>query len=402
MPGTRLPPDIVPTMSDHFDHTTAQDSATPARRGQSLVEFALVLPILTLLLVMAIDFGRVYFGWVSLTNAARVGANYAADNPNWTPENQTAYSGLIANDASTASDNCSLGTPPPPTFTRGGIPVANPELGDYATVNLTCTFTLFTPLAGQVLGSGTVSLSAESIFPVRDGCASCPPPPPAPEPQPPNQCREIPVMAGLSLAGARSAWQSAGFSLANFAPSTGSDIETVDFVDVDENDVNSGCPTWTPGNWAIFSSSAIAVLLAADATDPSCTTVPNLKGMTVANARGTWSVGFTGDFDPDDQDAFVVTDQTTDTPSDPGVSCRPPETTIVVSVGPAWAAPPPAPCKVPNFTGVKANNAETPWTWAGFTAANISYEENGNFTIQQQSLVGGVWVPCHSQIVVAP
>ncbi|MDQ2683995.1 MAG: pilus assembly protein, partial [Chloroflexota bacterium] len=55
-----------------------------------MVEFALVLPILALLLVMAIDFGRVFFGWVALQNAARIAADTAAgtadawpaDNPN--------------------------------------------------------------------------------------------------------------------------------------------------------------------------------------------------------------------------------------------------------------------------------------------------------------------------------
>ena len=51
-------------------------------RGQALVEFALVLPLLALLLVMALDFGRVFFGWVALQNAARIGANYAGHTPN--------------------------------------------------------------------------------------------------------------------------------------------------------------------------------------------------------------------------------------------------------------------------------------------------------------------------------
>ena len=57
-------------------------SDTPVSRGQALVEFALVLPVLALLLVLAIDFGRVFFGWVSVTNAARIGANYAGQHPN--------------------------------------------------------------------------------------------------------------------------------------------------------------------------------------------------------------------------------------------------------------------------------------------------------------------------------
>ena len=51
-------------------------------RGQSLVEFALVLPMILLLMLIAIDFGRVFLGWVGLNNAARVAANYAALHPN--------------------------------------------------------------------------------------------------------------------------------------------------------------------------------------------------------------------------------------------------------------------------------------------------------------------------------
>jgi len=57
-------------------------SRKPARtRGQTIVEFALTLPVLILLLLFAIDFGRVFLGWISLNNAARVGANYAAMHP---------------------------------------------------------------------------------------------------------------------------------------------------------------------------------------------------------------------------------------------------------------------------------------------------------------------------------
>ncbi len=51
-------------------------------RGQSLVEFALVLPMILLLMLIALDFGRVFLGWVALNNSARVAANYAAMNPN--------------------------------------------------------------------------------------------------------------------------------------------------------------------------------------------------------------------------------------------------------------------------------------------------------------------------------
>jgi Flp pilus assembly protein TadG len=55
---------------------------TPRRRlGQSLVEFALVLPVLLFLVVIAIDFGRLFFSFVQIHNAAREAANYAASSP---------------------------------------------------------------------------------------------------------------------------------------------------------------------------------------------------------------------------------------------------------------------------------------------------------------------------------
>ncbi len=45
--------------------------------GQSAVEFALVLPILLILLCGIIDFGWVYYNQITLNNAAREGARYA-------------------------------------------------------------------------------------------------------------------------------------------------------------------------------------------------------------------------------------------------------------------------------------------------------------------------------------
>jgi len=47
-------------------------------RGTQLVEFAIVLPILMLLLVGIMEFGRAFFSWVVITNGAREGARYGA------------------------------------------------------------------------------------------------------------------------------------------------------------------------------------------------------------------------------------------------------------------------------------------------------------------------------------
>ena len=48
------------------------------KRGQSLVEFALILPVLMILVFGIIDFGMGLRSYISLTNATREGARFAA------------------------------------------------------------------------------------------------------------------------------------------------------------------------------------------------------------------------------------------------------------------------------------------------------------------------------------
>src|SRR5690349_19355935 len=47
------------------------------RRGQTLAEFAISLPILLILLFGILEFGRLFQSWVTLQNAARQAARYA-------------------------------------------------------------------------------------------------------------------------------------------------------------------------------------------------------------------------------------------------------------------------------------------------------------------------------------
>ena len=49
-------------------------------RAQALVEFALLLPLLLVLILGAMDLGRVFYFKIVLTNAAREGANYLSRN----------------------------------------------------------------------------------------------------------------------------------------------------------------------------------------------------------------------------------------------------------------------------------------------------------------------------------
>ncbi len=157
-------------------------AALPRRsqRGQSLTELALILPLILLLTVAALDFGRIYLGYINVQNMARIAANYAANNPlAWgtTPDEdiQARYQSQVIEDS--AATNCELpvvsGTAvvPDPTFTDVNLDGTATGLGDTVTVAINCDFAVITPLLGNILG-GTVAVTAESDFPVKAGMTS--------------------------------------------------------------------------------------------------------------------------------------------------------------------------------------------------------------------------------------
>src|SRR5689334_1500467 len=49
-----------------------------SQRGQAMAEFAIVVPVLLLVLMAIMQLGIVYNNWVTLTDAARAGARKAA------------------------------------------------------------------------------------------------------------------------------------------------------------------------------------------------------------------------------------------------------------------------------------------------------------------------------------
>lgn len=66
-------------MSDrHIHQSSAEQAAEHSSRGQSLVEFALVLPMLLVLLLGIVDFGRVFHAGIVVESAARNAAEVAA------------------------------------------------------------------------------------------------------------------------------------------------------------------------------------------------------------------------------------------------------------------------------------------------------------------------------------
>src|SRR5689334_16870203 len=46
-------------------------------RGQALIELALILPLLLLLIVNVVNFGGLLYAWITVSNAARAGAQYS-------------------------------------------------------------------------------------------------------------------------------------------------------------------------------------------------------------------------------------------------------------------------------------------------------------------------------------
>ncbi len=154
-------------------------------RGQSLVEFSLVLPLLLLLVLFGIDFGRIFLGWVQLNNVVRVAANYAAENPTaWNSTNpnsavQTQYRTLITQEAS--GINCTMPSPlPTPGFPNGANGVNT--IGSPVTVRVVCNFPFITPVIGSMFG-GALPVSASASYPNRSGMiANIPTPAPTPTP----------------------------------------------------------------------------------------------------------------------------------------------------------------------------------------------------------------------------
>ena len=154
-----------------FRRLTSDRTQQGRSLGQSLVEFALVLPVVLVIVLGGIDFGRVFLGWVNLNNTARIAANYAANNATQFalgsgPQYDAAFNAyydLVQRDASAI--NCSLppkASFPPPSYPNGTA------LGQPAHVAITCQFGLLTPIISNILGS-PIPVSASSDFPVRTG-----------------------------------------------------------------------------------------------------------------------------------------------------------------------------------------------------------------------------------------
>ena len=155
----------------------ARRGRIPARRrGQALVEFALVFPLLMLILMGVVDLGRGIYAFNAVANAAREGGRTAIVNQNASDiRNRAAAQATALGIPTTAPSSCAGGAPAGPA----GICVSflMPDLttdcsstlapGCVAVVTVKYTFTPITPVIGNLIGSipllSTTKQTIESV-----------------------------------------------------------------------------------------------------------------------------------------------------------------------------------------------------------------------------------------------
>jgi TadE-like protein len=121
-----------------------------SRRGQSLVEFALILPILLIVLLGLLDFGRAISAYNSVSNGARSGARVAIVN-----QNEAEVLAAVETEAFGLRDvdvefdwNVSGDT-------------ACPRIGCVIEITVSTEYVPATPIIGNLVGPITVSSSSQ-------------------------------------------------------------------------------------------------------------------------------------------------------------------------------------------------------------------------------------------------
>jgi Flp pilus assembly protein TadG len=132
--------------------------------GQSLIEFAMALPLLLLLVLALFDFGRGIFYWLDATHVANEGVRLAAVAGPSQPSCsalasyiQQKTSGQLKDGNSSASGVQSASTVSI-SFPASTGPSGTPQIGDPVTVTVSASFK-YVP-AGYIPGSMPINASA--------------------------------------------------------------------------------------------------------------------------------------------------------------------------------------------------------------------------------------------------
>lgn len=123
-------------------------------KGQSLVEFALILPLLLLLIMGIIQFGLVFLGYISVSNAAREGARVGIV--------QTTYSQAQSKAIEKVNDTFEV----TPTLTKSGnaVVVSTFNPGDPFSVTVNGKVNIIVPFLDLVFPSGEFPVAGVSIM----------------------------------------------------------------------------------------------------------------------------------------------------------------------------------------------------------------------------------------------
>jgi Flp pilus assembly protein TadG len=119
-------------------------AAESRRPGQSIVELAIVVPVLLLLAVGVFEFGRALHAYLTVTHAARDGARLAMD--------PTKEEGDIVQRAKDAASPLTV-APNVLSRTKGGR----------ATVRVTYQFNTPVPLISQIWGGGPLTIRRDAV-----------------------------------------------------------------------------------------------------------------------------------------------------------------------------------------------------------------------------------------------
>ena len=181
--------------------------------GQSLVEFALLLPVFLVIVSVAVDLGRIAYARVSIANVAREASFQAAQTP-------SAYLAGQPCDAADPDANLvicrallestgSVITVTPADISLTCTPSCADTMGNTVTVTAAGRFNLLTPIMAVFFGGTTISFSSSATNQI-----AALPPLVAEESEPPA-IAVAPDVAGLAEADALAAITAAGLTVGN-------------------------------------------------------------------------------------------------------------------------------------------------------------------------------------------
>jgi Flp pilus assembly protein TadG len=97
-----------------------------ARRGAAAAEFAMLLPLMVLIILGCVDFGRFAYDLIAVTNAARAGASYGIMNnfssstlAAWKSSVTTAATSEMSGQDDYHANNLTVSVPDPTTDANG-------------------------------------------------------------------------------------------------------------------------------------------------------------------------------------------------------------------------------------------------------------------------------------------